>query len=52
MKTLIFLSGFGTIVGSEVEPVEFTAGDCVLMPAAFQGVVHFAGDTEYLTVTL
>jgi len=52
MKTLIFLSGFGTIVGSEVEPVEFAAGDCVLIPAAFEGVVRFAGETEYLAVTL
>jgi len=52
VKTLIFLSGMGTILGTDVEPVEFGAGDCILIPAAYEGVVRFAGDTQYLTVTL
>ena len=52
MKTLIFLSGMGTILGSEAEPVEFRAGDCILVPAAYEGAIRFGGDTQYLTVTL
>ncbi len=52
MKTLIFMSGLGTILGVESEPVEFGAGDCVLVPAAYEGVMRFADDTQYLTVTL
>ena len=52
MKTMIFLSGLGTILGTDVEPVEFGAGDCILIPAAYEGVVRFADDTQYLTVTL
>ena len=52
MKTLIFMSGSGTILGTEADPVEFCAGDCILVPAAFEGAVRFADDTQYLTVTL
>ena len=50
MKTLIFLSGSGTILASE--PVEFGGGDCILVPAAFEGAMHFDDDTQYLTATL
>ena len=52
MKTLIIISGFGTISGIGAEPVEFKAGDTLLVPAVYEGVIRFAGDTEYLTVTL
>jgi mannose-6-phosphate isomerase len=52
MKTLIFLTGGGTIHSSDGEPVEFKAGDCVLIPAAFEGAIEFTGDTEYLVVTV
>jgi len=52
MKTLIMLTGKGTILGTEGDIVEFRAGDCLLIPAAYKGAVHFAADTEYLTVTL
>ena len=52
MKTLIIVSGYGTIRGTETEPVEFKAGDCLLIPAAYEGVARFADDTQYLTVTL
>ena len=51
MKTLIVLSGCGTILGTEGGVVEFIAGDCLLVPAAYEGVVRFAADTQYLTVT-
>jgi mannose-6-phosphate isomerase len=52
MRTLIVIMGGGTIVSKDVESVEFRAGDCLLIPAAFEGAVKFTGDTEYLTVTL
>lgn len=52
MKTLIILAGFGTIQAADVTVVEFEAGDCLLIPAAYEGVVQFANDTQYLTVTL
>jgi mannose-6-phosphate isomerase len=52
MKTLIMLSGCGTILGTEGGLVEFRAGDCVLVPAAYKGAARFAADTQYLTVTL
>lgn len=51
MKTLIILSGFGTIV-NEQTTVEFRAGETILMPAAYEGVMRFAGESEYLTVTI
>ena len=52
MKTLIFLSGHGTILGTEVDAVEFKAGDCMLIPAAYEGAMRFSDDTQYLTVTV
>jgi mannose-6-phosphate isomerase len=52
MKTLVILTGFGTIVGHSAEAVEFKAGDVLVIPAAYQGAVRFAADTEYLTVTI
>jgi len=32
--------------------VEFKAGDTLLIPAIYEGAIHFADDTEYLTVTI
>ena len=52
MKTLIFLSGHGAILGTEVEAVEFKAGDCILIPADYEGAMRFSDDTQYLTVTI
>jgi mannose-6-phosphate isomerase len=52
MKTLIILSGCGTILATEGGVVEFKAGDCLLIPAAYKGAMRFAADTQYLTVTL
>ncbi len=52
MRTLIFLTGDGAILSHDAEPVEFKAGDCMLIPAAFEGAMRFAQDSEYLTVTL
>jgi mannose-6-phosphate isomerase len=52
MRTLIFITGGGAIVSKDVEPVDFEAGDCLLIPAAFEGAVKFVRDTEYLVVTM
>ena len=52
MKTLIMLTGRGTILAGDEDVVEFSAGDCLLIPAAYEGVVRFTADTQYLTVTL
>jgi mannose-6-phosphate isomerase len=52
MKTLIVLAGSGTILRTEGNPVEFKAGDCLLVPAAYEGAIRFADDTQYLTVTI
>jgi mannose-6-phosphate isomerase len=52
MQTLLMLSGQGIIQSSQVEPVEFVGGDCIVIPAAFEGAVTFVRETEYLTITL
>ena len=52
MKTLIILAGFGTIVRADGVFVEFKAGDCIFIPAAYEGAIQFADDTQYLTVTI
>ena len=52
MKTLVILTGFGTIVGSEGMEVKFAAGDCVLVPATYEGVIQADSDSEYLQVTI
>jgi len=52
MRAIIFITGAGAILSENTEPVEFKAGDCLLIPAAFDGAVKFAQDTEYLTVTI
>jgi mannose-6-phosphate isomerase len=50
MKTLIIISGSGAITGAG-EEVIFAAGDTLLIPAIYEGVMRFAEDTQYLTVT-
>lgn len=52
IKTLMVLSGGGTIITSQTEPVGFIAGDCLVIPAAYEGAVIFSADTRYLTITL
>jgi len=52
MRILICITGSGVIVSKDVEPVEFKAGDCLLIPAAFEGAVQFTADSEYLVVTI
>jgi mannose-6-phosphate isomerase len=52
VKCMIILAGFGSILGTDETCVEFKAGDCVLIPAAYEGAMQFAADTLYLTVTI
>ena len=52
MKTMIFLTGCGTIMASEQEPIEFKGGDTLLIPFAYEGAIRFTADTQYLTVTI
>ena len=52
VKTLVILSGSGTILKTGADPVEFRAGDCLLIPAIYEGAVRFSDDTQYLKVTL
>ncbi|MFC1738532.1 type I phosphomannose isomerase catalytic subunit [Planctomycetota bacterium] len=52
MKVLIYLSGFGTILGKNKTSVEFRAGDCLLVPAVYQGAVRFDEDSHYLIITI
>ncbi len=52
MRTILILSGSGTIESAQADPVDFAAGDCLVVPAAYDGAVTFSADTEYLTVTL
>ena len=53
MKVLVILSGGGEIVCSEgknSDSVEYRAGETLLIPAGYEGVMMFGDDTEYLTV--
>lgn len=52
LKVLFILSGYGAIMGYHVNAVEFRAGDCMLIPASYEGAMCFADNTEYLTVKL
>jgi mannose-6-phosphate isomerase len=52
VKTLIILSGSGMILRTDADPVDFHAGDCLLIPAAYEGAIRFSDDTQYLTVIL
>jgi mannose-6-phosphate isomerase len=52
MKVVIVITGAGCITSQATEAVDFGKGDTVLIPAAFEGVMQFASNTEYLTVTV
>jgi mannose-6-phosphate isomerase len=52
IKTMIFITGSGTILPAKGKPVEFKAGDTLLIPASYEGAIRFASDTKYLTVTI
>ena len=52
MKVLLILSGAGRVIAENVEPVDFEKGDCLLIPAAFNGVMKFTADCEYLVASV
>lgn len=52
MKVLLILSGSGQITAENTEPVGFDKGDCLLIPAAFEGVMKFSKECEYLIATV
>jgi mannose-6-phosphate isomerase len=49
MKILVMLTGSGLIESEEDNRVDFMTGDCLLVPACYEGVIRFQEDTEYLT---
>jgi len=52
MEVLIFISGSGTIYSCQTDNVSFKAGDCLLVPWAYDGAMQFDDDTQYLAVTV
>ena len=52
MKVLLILSGRGKITAEQTEDTEFAKGDCLLIPAAFEGVTQFNSECEYLVATV
>ncbi|MEN8126885.1 MAG: type I phosphomannose isomerase catalytic subunit [Planctomycetota bacterium] len=52
MKVLLILDGSGRITAENIDPVKFDKGDCLLIPAAFNGVMQFAEDCEYLIASV
>ncbi len=52
MQTFIILKGRGVIKSGGTIPVEFAAGDTLLIPVVYKGKMHFLAETEYLKVTI
>ncbi|HUS73581.1 MAG TPA: type I phosphomannose isomerase catalytic subunit [Sedimentisphaerales bacterium] len=52
MRILIILTGSGKSTDGDGSCVEFRAGDCLLVPAAYEGAIQFDADTQYLTVSI
>ena len=52
MKTLVILTGAGTICSEKTEDVTFAKGDTLLIPAAYKGVLSFTKETQYLIATV
>lgn len=52
MKTHLILSGAGIYTVPHGEPVDFRAGDCLLLPAAYEGVMQIEQESEYLIMSL
>ena len=52
MKVLLILSGSGRIIAENTDPVGFDNGDTLLIPAAFEGVMQFSKECEYLIATV
>ena len=52
MRIFIILTGSGKSLDADGSCVEFRAGDCLLVPAAYEGTIQFDADTQYLTVSI
>ena len=52
MKVCLFIDGFGKIFETKTEKTDFAAGDCVLIPADYEGIMQFIGNTKYLSITI
>lgn len=52
MKVLFIASGCGRIISEQTETTGFVKGDTLLIPAAFEGVMQFHEECEYLTATV
>ena len=52
MRVLVFLTGHGRIAAEGQIAVDFSPGTTLLIPAAYEGVVYFNKETEFLMVTV
>lgn len=52
MKSLMIISGSGTILATDGGSVDFKAGDTFLIPADYEGAMCFADETHYLVITV
>jgi len=52
MKTLIIITGSGSIKTETKIEVDFNAGDCIIIPAQCNATAAFTKDTQYLTITV
>ncbi|MHC4773226.1 MAG: type I phosphomannose isomerase catalytic subunit [Planctomycetota bacterium] len=52
MKVLVILSGAGQITAENAEPVIFTKGDTLFIPAAYEGVMQFSEECRHLVATV
>lgn len=52
MKVLVILTGQGHIADASGHAVDFRAGDCLMIPAAYEGAMIAKEETEYLMVTI
>jgi hypothetical protein len=44
--------GNGAIWATDRSCVDFKAGDCLLVPAVYEGAMRFVNDSQYLTITI
>ncbi|MBL7107217.1 MAG: class I mannose-6-phosphate isomerase [Phycisphaerae bacterium] len=51
MKVILCISGHGKISDEKLR-VDFSAGDCLLIPSDYEGVMYSEDDTQFLTITL
>lgn len=48
MEVIVVIKGSGQITSKSSQPVGFSKGETILLPAAFEGKISFAGDAAYL----